>query len=248
MNTNPLLISEDLKSNPIVFRIVKYLIDNNKTEYIPYRAYREPFVYRIELENENRMDHIDMQKIRVLDLPQLIKQEMQWLYKVLWSQNIIHGDLTNNNIIYQDGKFYFIDWELSDIVPGNVCGLWYIFTDMIDFLNVFYQLLPEMFENVYKVSKTDFDTYYNIIKNQESFMKDNDATLAQCIEAFKNNVRTLETFVAFIRRATDIELTHVINNLIRIYGIGGKRRVKKQKNKTKKRTRRTRTLKSRTKK
>lgn len=248
MNTNPLLISEDLRNNPTVFKILKYLIDNYKTEYIPYRAYREPFVYRIELENENRMDHIDMQKIKILSLPQLIKQEMQWLYTVLWSQNIIHGDLTNNNIIYQDERFYFIDWELSDVVPGNVCGMWYIFADMIDFLNVFYQLLPEMFASVYKVTKADFDNYYNIIKNQESLMKDNHANVVQCIQVLKDNIITLESFVAFIRRATDIDLIPVINNLIRIHGIGGKRRVKKQKNKTQKRKRRTRTLKRRTKK
>jgi len=236
-------ISEDLRDNPTVFRILKYLIDNGKTEYIPYRAYREPFVYRIELDNANRMDHIDITKLPIMRIPPLISQQIQWLYTVLWSKNIVHGDLTNNNIIYNDGKFYFIDWELSDVVPGNMCGLWYIFADMIDFLNVFYQLFPNMIISLYNVSNEEFNAYYNVIKTQENNMKYNDSNLIQCIQAFKDNMRILESFVVFIRRVSGIDMTPIINNLMIHYGIGGKRGIKQKGKRTKrKRTKRKRTL------
>jgi tRNA A-37 threonylcarbamoyl transferase component Bud32 len=234
-------IYEDLSDSPMVFSILKYLIDNHQIEYIPYRYYKEPFVYRIELEDANRMDAPDiLQKIRVMTIPSLILQEFQWLYTVLWSKNIIHGDLTNNNIIYQDGKFYFIDWELTNIVKGNMCGLWYIFADMIDFLNVYYKLLPGMYRTTYNTSKEEFDSYYNMIKGQEEIMKDNE-NINQCVQTFQINMPILQNFIAFIKRVSRIDLTSMINNVIGQNRIGGKRlRKQKKRRSTKIRSRRKR--------
>lgn len=231
MNSN--LISEDLRDSPTVFNIIKYLIDNRETQYIPYRAYSKPFVYRIELQNGNRMDAPDiLQKLRIFTLPGLIEQEFQWLYIGLWSRFIVHGDLTNNNIVYQDGILYFIDWELSNVVQGNMCGLWYVFADMIDYLNVFYQILPGMYQTRYKTSREEFETYYNIIKGQEEIMKYNE-NIDQCVQSFQKNIQILQGFSAFIKRVSGIDLTPMINNVIRQHIKGGKRRIKQKRTKRK---------------
>jgi Ser/Thr protein kinase RdoA (MazF antagonist) len=218
---------EDLSDDPMVFNILKTLIDRGQTEFIPYRAYQAPYVYRIELDNTKRMDHLDLSTVSVMAILPLIRREMNWLYSELWSKSAIHGDLTNNNIIYQDGVFYFIDWEMANIVQNNICGLWYIFADIIDFLNVFYVKLPAMFESVYKISPKEFTLWYNIIKTQENLMKDNENP-HQCNQAFMSNMDNLVNFVAFVKKISGLDLVNVINTLMAQAGLikasGGKKR------------------------
>jgi hypothetical protein len=242
MQASPKLEREDLSDDPIVFNILKTLIDREQTEFIPYRAYQAPYVYRIELDNTKRMDHLDLSTVSVMAIPPLIRREMNWLYSELWSKSAIHGDLTNNNIIYQDGVFYFIDWEMANIVQNNICGLWYIFADIIDFLNVFYVKLPAMFTRLYGISPQEFSTWYNIIKTQESIMKDTENP-HQCSEVFMSNMGNLVNFVAFVKKISGLDFVNVINTLMAQAGLiktsGGKnRKTRKQSRRHVKKSRR----------
>ena len=146
--------------------------------------------------------------------------------------------LTNTNIIYQDNKFYFIDWEMTRVIKKNICGIWYIFADIIDFLNVFFIMFGTNLPLFYNISKAEFDSYYNIIKNQETIIDENN--LSQCHQAFNDNIQILSQFVAFVKRRTGIDYSNLFRR-------GGKKIKRKTKQKSKKSKRKSKKTKIKTK-
>lgn len=229
------LIIEDLTDDLDVFRVLQFLINNNYTDYIPYRSYNidgnKLFVHRINLDNNSRLILNNMTNIPYRNIHKLIYRELQWLNNVLWKNYIIHGDLTNDNIIYQNDKFYFIDWEHASIVNNTSCGLFYIFADIIDFLNVFFIKFNSDFINSYQITETDFNKYYNLIKTQESIMKNHENN-KQCNEVFNTNFEVLSNFALFIKYWFGIDYTNLFNKR------GGKKTKQKFKKRRATRTKR----------
>ena len=135
-------LSEDLS----LFEILKKLIDINnqyppeKQQFICYNNYNieTNTVYGIKLNDDNRLDRLDTSE----NMNKLFLTGIKWLNDNLWKNFIIHGDLTDNNIIIQDSKIYFIDWvDTAKNIPPNYCGFIYILIDIIDYINDFYDYL-----------------------------------------------------------------------------------------------------------
>lgn len=227
---------DNFNNNPEGFTIIKYLIDKNQTKHIPYYSYDETD-YNIErtiLNNDRRLDSIVANNIDINEIKHNINEAIQWLYNNLWVNYAIHGDLTSNNIIYQNRNIYFIDWnETSSIYNSSVCTIWFILADIIDFLNSFYEIFPELLT---EVTMDEFNNWYNLIKNQEDNMKTNGTDENLCKQEFNTNIEALSVLFRFLLTNYNIDMNKILelNNMPSI--IGGKKRKK-----TRRRIKRTKT-------
>jgi len=230
---------DNFNDNPEGFNILTYLIDNNQTKHIPYYSYNnnDYNVERITLNNERRLNSIVTNSIDINEIKINMYDSIQWLYNNLWVNYAIHGDLTSDNIIYQDGNIYFIDWvETSSIYNSNVCTIWFILADIIDFLNSFYDIFPELLT---EVTKDEFNKWYNLIKNQEDYMKTNDLDENHCKQEFNTNIETLSVLFRFLLTNYDIDMNKILDlNDMTLIRIGGKKRTKTRRKKRRKTKRR----------
>ena len=216
--------TENFSDSDDTFKILKMLIDTGQAQHIPYYSYFGTTVSRYNLDDTNRMLYISLDKIRIT-LPRTIIETFKWLYTNLWRNFIIHGDLTDTNIIYQNENLYLIDWkDRATILTPDVCSLWYIFVDMIDFLNVFFVKFPRLpfFSNI---DRSQFDMWHSLIKGQELLMEDStDVAInksQQCKKAIMDNLESLVSFLKFVNQIFEVDLLTLV---IHISQTGGKRK------------------------
>ena len=193
------------------YKIIVSLIDNKQNIHIPYYKYNcgDTFITRVNLDDSKRMDRITLDSICKENLKKEVIDTLVWLYKNLWINFYTHGDLTNNNLIYQNNKLYIIDWiDRSSILPKNPCSIWYIFADIIDFINVFHEI------NI--IDKHDnFGKWHDVIKEQELKMIDNEnINIESCSKLINKNKDELSLFFNYLR---DISCSQInIYDLLKI--------------------------------
>ncbi len=213
---------DNFQDNEQGFIILKHLIDTRRNQHIPYQSYNNTFMNRIHLDDRNRLDVINLNNINVNQLAGAMATAMRWLYSELWKKFAVHGDLTTNNIIYQNNTVFFIDWvDTSNIYKPGICTFWYILADVIDFVNSFRTRIPQIFT----VNSQTFDIWYNVIKMQEDYMKDNGDNAAQCQQAIMSNMTVLKQFFDFLSNYYNINMRDIFQaNMVS----GGKKRKQKK--------------------
>jgi hypothetical protein len=233
-NTNNENIYDDFEENPDGFAILKQLIDTEETQYIPYYSYNNNFMIRTNLDDNRRLDRINT-NINIDELSIAIQNTLNWLYKNIWTNFEIHGDLTDNNIIYQNNNIYIIDWiQTATIFRPSLCTLWFILADIVDFLNTFYTKFPQLLL-LSEINMEDFNVWYNLIKTQEDNMKTHGTNKKQCKSNFITHNETINLFFDFLLRKYGIYMYNIeeLNTTIKNGG-NNSRYTKNKKIKTKK--------------
>jgi len=235
-------IYDDFEDNLDGFTILKTLIDTEQTQHIPYYSYNNNFMIRTNLDNNRRLDRIDT-NINIEELSIAIQNALSWLYKNIWTNFAIHGDLTDNNIVYQNNNIYFIDWiQTASIYSPSLCTLWFILADIVDFLNTFYTNFPQLLLST-EISMENFDVWYNLIKKQEDYMKIYGTDKTQCRSIFITNNKTINHFFNFLLQNYGIDM-YIIEELNTTAKKGGrnnknrKTKIKLRKNKKYRKTKR----------
>ncbi len=115
-----------------------------------------------------KMEYIDGKKLSEI-LENLnykkICKEIGYYVGLMHKNNIIHGDLTTSNILYKDGKIYFIDFGLSFFssrIEDKAVDIhlfkealeskhWKIWKECFEkFLEGYKEAYPEKFEEIYR--------------------------------------------------------------------------------------------------
>lgn len=114
----------------------------------------------------NDIDLIDMENIttRVIvkttaEIKNIFIGGFKWLCSNLWNQNIVHGDLTKNNLIYDSffDHLFFIDWETAMRLNKSEKPYYSnmrILIDVVDYINDFLIDDDSEFESKYNWDAT----------------------------------------------------------------------------------------------
>jgi serine/threonine-protein kinase RIO1 len=166
--------------------LISRIIKKKQNNYIPYincLRQRQSIIRNI-LTDEQRFDSHTFTNTAT-NINYILRNGLHWLYDNVWRHDYIHGDLTSNNLILIQNQLYFIDWidTTHHFNPNNKCLITiFILADIVDYLNSFYKRFPEL------TKIPNFDSYFDIIKNMESDIKDigiesNDAN-KECITKY----------------------------------------------------------------
>ena len=227
MNTQSISLNytkEDFSEYKSVYLLFSKLIKNQKNQYIPYFSLQpNKVIIRKNLPDNQRFDSQSFTTDQT-NINTILQNGIDWLYKNIWKENYIHGDLTSNNLILLKNQLYFIDWKgtTEHFDSKYKCLITiFILSDIVDYLNSFYNRFPTL------VQIPNFNIYYNIIKDIEYEIKLN---TPRCESLYVINENNITDFIFIINK-----MYHIPMNKFSILG----KRIRKQsfspENKTKKR-------------
>jgi hypothetical protein len=188
-NVNYELIYEDKNEySEESFNIIKKIIDNTPPSNIlinlfPFVSYNDTYIISRKLNNDyritsptNKLNELLFDKDGIISiqnkkwLMNKIKNVVKWINEFIWNQSFIHGDLTDNNFIFDyeiTQEFIIIDWaETMNYIPNNEQFILSCLIDMYDILNTF----KKHFVN----DEFDFIDLIYPIKEYEEKIKDNE--------------------------------------------------------------------------
>lgn len=112
-----------------------------QSKYTLFLSYTQINSYEIELiskkmNDNNRFDSLGEGFLigKKRETKKLIHDFIHWINKNCWEKRIIHGDLTTNNIIYENNTLYIIDWfdTMQTFPEITFKALYYTLLDIFD--------------------------------------------------------------------------------------------------------------------
>lgn len=137
--------------------IIKKIIDNTPNvimNFFPFVSYTDTHIISRKLNNDyritspsNKLNELLFSKDGTISienkkwLMSKIKNVVKWVNYFIWNNFFIHGDLTDNNFIFDyeiTREFIIIDWaDTMNYIPDNDQFILSCLIDMYDILNTF---------------------------------------------------------------------------------------------------------------